>query len=526
MPAPPAAPAAPSAPAAPAPFQIAVPGCAADKNGSHSFTINDDGNRKSWKATWSGDNCSVDLRAEGEIVFNADVTEIQSISQGGYFEVNVREGDKLRQVRVTPSASGLQYVYKLNGQQQPLEGDAKTWFSGILLGVERSTGFSAKTRVPALLQRGGPDAVLNEIKNLNGDYVRSIYFRILLEQPNLPAPLVQRIIRQAAAQINSDYALAQVLMTVAGKYDLADEASRTEFLNATSKLKSDYEHSRVLIEILKRPNLSHANVAFALNSASSLKSDYEKSRVLQALIELKAFDQADLPVYLKTVAGIQSDYEKSRDLLAPLQKYQLDAAGVAQVLNAAAQMGSDNEKSRLLITLAGKGKLTEAQMAAYMKVIQSIHSDYERSRTLLALMQNNQLSEASTSSALEALAGMGSDYEKSRALVALTSAGFTDAQFNSYVKVLDSIKSDYSRSQSIAALLQRSKLGDAQLARVLDSVGRMSGDYEKGRTLQSIAAKYPLHGNLREAYIRTAESIQSETERNRALAAVARTASM
>ncbi len=57
----------------------------------------------SWTATWSGDNCSLDLRAEGEIKFNAEATDIQSISSGGFFEVNLRQDDTLKQVKVTPS---------------------------------------------------------------------------------------------------------------------------------------------------------------------------------------------------------------------------------------------------------------------------------------------------------------------------------------------------------------------------------------------------------------------------------------
>jgi len=92
--------------------------------------------------------------------------------------------------------------------------------------------------------------------------------------------VVQRVIKQAGEQIHSDYEMARVLMTVGKKYDLPDEASRTAFITAANNLKSDYEHSRVLIELLRRPNISKENVAMALNSAAAIKSDYEKSRIL------------------------------------------------------------------------------------------------------------------------------------------------------------------------------------------------------------------------------------------------------
>src|SRR5215467_9542982 len=306
---------------------------------------------KHWTATWSADNCSLDLRAEGEVKFNPEATEIQSISPGGYFEVNLRQDDTLKQVKVTPGTGGLQYVYKINGKQQPFEGEARTWFAQFLLALERTTGFAADARVPALLAKGGPAAVLDEINNLQSYYVRGIYFRKLLEQPNLPAPVVQRVIKQSGEQIHSDYELARVLMTVGKQYDLPDEASRTAFLTAANNLKSDYEHSRVLIELLRRPNISKENVAMALNSAAGIKSDYEKSRILLSLLDQKAFDQSQLDFYLKLVSTIKSDYEKSRDLLAPMQKYTLAADQVNRIMDATAGMRSDYEKSRLLLGL-------------------------------------------------------------------------------------------------------------------------------------------------------------------------------
>src|SRR5262249_224853 len=243
-------------------------------------------------ASWSGDDCSVELRAEGEIQFNADVTDIQSVSSGGYFEVNVREGSSLRQIRVTPSANGLQYVLKINGKEQPFDGEAKAWFSSFLLSLERATGFAAETRVPQLLAKGGATAVLDGINNLSGDYVRGVYFRKLLDQPNLSSAVVMRIINQASTQIRSDYEMARVLMEVSKQYELADETSRTAFLTAAGKLKSDYEHSRVLIALLNRPNISVANVRLALDSASTIKSDYEKSRILLSLMDKKSFEQS------------------------------------------------------------------------------------------------------------------------------------------------------------------------------------------------------------------------------------------
>src|SRR5262249_18472654 len=112
-PAPPAAPSAPAAPGAPAappaPAAPAFGGGELSVCGSkaqlHNMRIDSRDGHRSWTASWSGDECSVEMRSEGLIQFSADAMEIQSITPGGFFEVNVREGDSLRRVRVAPSGN-------------------------------------------------------------------------------------------------------------------------------------------------------------------------------------------------------------------------------------------------------------------------------------------------------------------------------------------------------------------------------------------------------------------------------------
>ena len=522
----PAAPGIPSAPAMPAVGGVELSVCGKSAH-LHNMNMESHDGYKRWTANWSGDDCNVDLRAEGEVKFNAEATDIQSISPGGFFEVNLRQGDTLKQVKVVPSASGLQYVYKINAKEEPFTGEARKWFSEFLLALERATGLAADARIPALLAKGGPTAVLDEISNLQSDYVRSIYFRKLLEQPNLSGPVVQRVIKQAGEQVKSDYELARVLMTVAKQYDMPDEATRTAFLTAAGSLKSDYEHARVLIELLRRPNISKENVNLALKSSAGIKSDYEKSRILLSLLEQKGFEQTQLDFYLKMVDSIQSDYEKSRDLLAPMQKYSLSTDQINRIMSATATIRSDYEKSRLLIGLSEKGKFDEAQMANYLKVVDSMTSDYERSRTLLTLMSKNSLSGPSVTKALEDMTRPGSDYEKSRVIITLVQANkFDENQMATYLRVVASISSDFERARSLLALMEHTKLSEASLAKTLEAAARIGSDHEKSRVLLAMATNYSLTGTLREGYIKAADSINSEFERNRTLAAVVKRATL
>jgi beta-lactamase regulating signal transducer with metallopeptidase domain len=435
----------------PAP-QPSFDGCIAN-HAHQNMNIEDNNGKKSWIALWSGDDCSVDLKAEGDIRFNADASDLESISSGGFFDVSERRGSELRQIRITPSSGGLQYVYKLNGSQQPVDASSKTWLAHFLLTLERYTGFAADSRVPKLLKQGGPNAVLDEINNLQSDYVRGIYFRKLLDQPNLPAPVIVRVITQSGQQIKSDYEMARVLMEVSAQYPLGDETSRTAFLNAANHLKSDYEHSRVLLALLQRPNISRENVKMALDSAGGLQSDYEKSRILVTLAEFKKFDDNDVDTYLKLVPAIHSDYEKSRSLIALMNSHGLNGNAPTRILDAASNISSDYEKSRILITLAQMSAFNENQMDNYLKLVDSIQSDYEKSRSLITLLDRDKLTMASASRVMDAVTRIQSDNEKSRVLLAVAQKfPMQGALREKYINTANTIGGDFERKRALAAV--------------------------------------------------------------------------
>jgi hypothetical protein len=417
----------------------------------------DDNGNHAWAAAWSGPGCSIDAHSTGTVRFNAEATAIESISSGGYFEVNEREGDSLRHLRVEPGANGqLNFTYKVNGTQQEFGAGAHAWFSSFLLALERTSGFAVNTRVPALLAKGGPQAVLAEISNLNSDYVRQIYFAKLFENATLPGPLLVKALQQARDEISTDYSLAQVLLTIAQRYDLNDEAQRVAFLNGANKLNTDYEHARVLIELLKRPNLSPQLVRATLESAKSINTDYEKGRILTTLAGLSGFNEGEITTYLDLASAINTDYEHSRTLLALMEHQKLSPAAVNQVLKSASSINTDYEKSRILLAVSESHNFDEKQIATYLSLVDSIGTDYERSRDLIALMQQHKLANDSVGRIIAESAKIGTDYEKAHVLTeAAARYQMQGTLRDAYVKAADSIGTEYDRNRTLAAIAKR-----------------------------------------------------------------------
>ena len=424
---------------------------------STSNSHTDDNGLRTWTATWSRGACSIEARSSGTVRFNADATAIEGISSSGYFEVSERIGDTLRRVRVDSGSNGqLTYTYKLNGSQQEFDATARAWFSNLLVRLERVTGFAADTRVPALLRKGGPQAVLDEITQLESDYVRQVYFTKLFENATLPAPMLVKALDQARNEISTDYSLAQVLLTIAEKYDLKEEAQRVAFLNAASKLRTDYEHSRVLIQLLKRPDLSPQLVRGALESAKTIHTDYEKSRILTTLAGLNSFDESEISTYLDLTGSISTDYEHSRSLMALMEHHKLSTAAVTQILKSASTINTDYEKSRVLLALSGSNSFDEKQIATYLTLVDSIGTDYERSRTLLALMQQHKLGSEAVAQIIAETQKIGTDYEKARVLT--EAAGRYQLQGSvrdAYIKAANSIGTEYERNRTLAAITKR-----------------------------------------------------------------------
>src|SRR6185503_1283285 len=136
------------------------------------------------------------------------------ISVDDYVELEERDGDHNRKVRITGGGAALEYRWSLDGSNG-FDVDRERWLADILLAVERRTAMFAKSRVPLLVKQGGPDAVLNETSLMDSDYAKRQYYTLLLANARLSEANLERILRQAADSMSSDYERAELLRSVA-----------------------------------------------------------------------------------------------------------------------------------------------------------------------------------------------------------------------------------------------------------------------------------------------------------------------
>lgn len=377
--------AAPSAPAASPPPALVAPCSRANGKGASSISNHSDNGRRSWRASWSGDNCSVDLVAQGEVKFNADYTDVSEISSGGYLELTVRENGGTRRLELRPQGDELRRVYLVNGNPAPWDDAARVWFADFLLALDRQTGFAVEVRFPALLQQG-VGAVFGEIDQLSSDYVRGIWYRKLFTAASLSPMEVRRAARGAGTTMESDYELGRVLAALAAKYSLAGAEVRDAFIEAAGTLESDYERAQLLMVVITKGPVTPDAGRTIVKLAGGMSSDYEKARVLMALGGSKQVDpRTAAPDYLDVVVGMESDYERGRVLRLILDSGQLSKESLVQVLGVVGHMESDYEAANVLVAVATRNQLDEALRAAYLKAADNLRSDYESQRARSAL---------------------------------------------------------------------------------------------------------------------------------------------
>ncbi|HKG93968.1 MAG TPA: M56 family metallopeptidase [Gemmatimonadaceae bacterium] len=401
----PAAAARPAERAAPAAAPPAVQGrslfCAPEGGGSHSnWTSNegtsDKGSRRLWRVSWTGKNCSVELRAEGELKFNADFTDIESISEGGLFEASYRAGDALTRLEIRPVGRGreLERHFAVNGTRRESDAEAREWLAALLAELDLQTGFAADARFPRMYREGGAEAVLSYVPRLRTDYARNRYLMQLLSEATLDREAARRVMRTLRDDYDGDYERTRALVALVGKSgDVLDsEESQRDYLEVAAKVRSDYERTRALMLLLDRGPASPEIGTQLLRVESATKSDFELARVLVALVGKEMVGGALEREYLRAAGTIESDFERARVLLALLGRKGASTESVAEALALTRPIKSDFEKARVLVAIASSYPLGEESRNAYREVARGINSEFEYERAMRALPRGERTS--------------------------------------------------------------------------------------------------------------------------------------
>lgn len=423
-------------------------------------------------------NNSQTLKTKGKIVFNDDESAIESMSVKGFLEYESNDFE------LYASAKTGKVVYELTEGGKKIDVNS-TYGKSMLADLIKeilSTGFDARGRLDRLYAKGGAGAVLEAGSKLKHDHMKAMYFKFLIEETQ-PSDSIINIILTQSEKIGGDYEKSGILKATTGA------------LNDTTVIKS----------------------FFAV--ANTIENDFEKAGVLSKLAE-KELDSLKFYNTLNTAAGIASEFERA-NVLKKLIKNNGNIVGRAvAILDESQRFKANFEKDQILNGFSEN--LTDSNITlAYLRAVKTIDADFEKKRSIERVIKN-PMSDTVFTQVMQITATLENSFETSNLLKKLLEQDPEPGNhFSKILVVVHDIDGEFERTNLLQQMAEKQLTSDEQWTGLITEASFLSNDSEKAKLLAHIASKMPRNESIKNAFEKSAKTINSEFEYGRALKAAA-----
>ncbi len=350
--------------------------------GSHSVSVHGRDGRYGIKVKQG--RCRLAIEMRGDIEFSTDENGVANMSRRARLEITEKVGGSERRVLITPGDGGEPvHEWSVDGQSTVFDDEARDWLRQILPEIFRTTGIDVEGRVGRLLESGGTDRVLDEVRLVSGDHTQRRYLGELIRQAELKTAELEGVLRVADREISSDFELAELLIGMAG--DLDRKSLRLAYARATESIGSDFELRRVIDAYLGRETVDPETLDALLATAGDISSDFEAAELLIEVCEVYPRGEP-LPDSFYTVLGtVGSDFEHRRVLDAARKRPELTHDTVEALLVSSREVGSDFEMAEFLVGLARAYPIDDELRPSFTQALDTVGSTHERQRVLASL---------------------------------------------------------------------------------------------------------------------------------------------
>jgi hypothetical protein len=429
---------------------------------------------------------SFSVETRGKMEVTDDDRDIKSMSPDGYLEITKTVFGSKRKIVISPVSSGLKKEYYEGRTPVAWEPEGRKWLSEILPEIVRSTTIAAESRVNRFYRNGGVNAVLDEIRAIESDFVRAHYANLLVNV-NQPSQNLPIIIAEVSDIMDSDHYLAEFLTKNLKVFMPTKEAVKAVFV-ATGKMDSDHYRTEVIKETLYLGPTSQENVAAAMEATNKMESDHYKTEVLTSLLRQNNLTDAMIAEMISTTKGMESDHYRTVVLTKALSKPGLTSTSFQRVLESVKMMDSDHYKTEVLTSLLGNTISADVQ-SQLIAATSSIESDH------YVTVVGKQI---------------------------LRKVPLTDEAFKNLLDEMATHQSDYYRAEFLKSASERPNISKNNLLNILNAAGSIDSDHYITDVLVTLAPtlKSMNDQSLKDAYRSAAKKIESETYYGRALRAI------
>lgn len=400
---------------------------------------------------WSRLGTGMDVRGRGDITFKEDLTDIAQLSPGGYLSVREWTLFIAHTIEIRNEGGALTHKYYVAGLSRPYDGEAKRWLAAALPVLVRRSGLGAEARTRQILAAGGPSGVLDEIRELDSDWVRRRYFSELFKAAPLDHTTLARALALAADSIQSDFELTETLRAAAPAAALDAELAQA-YVTATNRIDSDFEQRRALEALLRTDGVVAAASELALQSAVNIDSDFEKAELIRTALRSRVDRAGALFI---AVGRMDSDFEKRRALSPLVANRDISLEAKTGLLGAAAGIGSAFERAELLLAFAKAYGVDQTTAAPFFAAMRNMDSDFERRRVLAAVARKPPLPRDVVQGVLDTVSRFSSDFERAETLLAVLAVQPLEAELRSaFIAAAERMNSPHEQNRVLAALVK------------------------------------------------------------------------
>jgi hypothetical protein len=335
---------------------------------------------------WKDGTSRFDLDVRGDIEFTDDLSDVATMTDGGYLKLRDWSGVIPHTIEIRSSGGAITRKFYVGGVERPFDDEARRWMAEKLPALVRRSGIGAAQRVRSIFAKRGLSGVLDEIRLLGGDYARMKYFTALVDTARLDPTSLPPVLRQIGELMTSDYEKSQVLQHIAAHVRL-DRGAAQAYVRAIGGMRSDYEKRRVLTDVLTRgPLPSDARRGF-LSAAATIDSDYDCAQVVTRYVRAHGVDSAARQPFFAALGTIDSDFDRRRVLTELARKGSLAHDVQQSVFDFVGTMHSDYDRAEILLAFVNAHAVDAASRQAFVKAAERINSSHDQNRVLAALVR-------------------------------------------------------------------------------------------------------------------------------------------
>jgi len=335
-----------------------------------------------WRMQWSNNGTRFEVTLNGTVAFTDDLTDVQSLSDGGSLTIRDSSGAVTRTVEIKASGGRIAREYFAGSASRGWTDEGRRFLADVLPHLVRRSGLGAEARVRSIFSKKGTAGVLQEIDLLESDYARRLYFVALVDAAHPDSAAALPMLQRVGERMTSDYDRRTVLAHVASHVAL-DKRGSLAYVQAMAAMKSDYDQREALNALTRSGAGLDGDAAF--QAVSRMQSSYDKRMVLVQIVERGGISTDTKKGILGAARGLQSDYDRRMVLTAFVEKLGVEP-GVRDAFFAAVDvMRSDYDRAETLLLALQRTSVDAGSRSAYVASAERLRSQYDQNRVLAAI---------------------------------------------------------------------------------------------------------------------------------------------